>query len=119
MIFEKSCSFVWWVEENVLNLQPNVMNSQSRILKLVYMEIAINRKVYQQAQMYAQGQGLNLGSVIENFLVQLISRNKNSVEKETVTPDAVMSLLGAGDSVSTDDLNGREAYYHYLEEKHR
>ena len=68
--------------------------------------------------MYAQGQGLNLGSVIENFLVQLISRNKNSVEKETVTPDAVMSLLGAGDSVSTDDLNGCEAYYHYLEEKH-
>ncbi|MCR5044904.1 MAG: DUF6364 family protein [Bacteroidaceae bacterium] len=81
------------------------------------MEIAINRKVYQQAQMYAQGQGLNLGSVIENFLVQLIS--KNSVKKETVTPDAVMSLLGAGDSVATDDLNGREAYYHYLEEKHR
>ena len=36
-----------------------------------------------------------------------------------MAPDAVMSLLGAGDSVATDDLNGREAYYQYLEEKHR
>ena len=81
------------------------------------MEIAINRNIYQQAQAYAQGKGLNLGSVIENFLVQLISRK--SVEKEMVVPDAVMSLLGAGDSVAADDLNGREAYYQYLEEKHR
>lgn len=81
------------------------------------MEIAINRNIYQQAQAYAQGKGLNLGSVIENFLVQPISRK--SVEKEMVVPDAVMSLLGAGDSVAADDLNGREAYYQYLEEKHR
>ena len=81
------------------------------------MEIAINNNIYQQAQVYAQGQGLNLGSVIENFLVQLIC--KKSEKKEALVPDAVMSLLGAGDSVATDDLNGREAYYQYLEEKHR
>ena len=67
--------------------------------------------------MYAQGQGLNLSSVIENFLVGFIG--KKSAEKETLAPDAVMSLLGAGDSVAEDDLNGREAYYQYLEEKHR
>ena len=81
------------------------------------MEIAINNHIYKQAQVYAQGQGLNLGSVIENFLVRFIS--KKTAEKETMAPDAVMSLLGAGDSVATDDLNGREAYYQYLEEKHR
>lgn len=81
------------------------------------MEIAINNNIYQQAQVYAQGQGLNLGSIIENFLVQFI--RKKSVENEALVPDAVMSLLGAGDSVAIDDLNGREAYYQYLEEKHR
>ena len=81
------------------------------------MEIAINRNIYQQAQVYAQGQGLNLGSVIENFLVRFIS--KKSVKTEAIAPDAVMSLLGAGDSVAEDDLNGRDAYYKYLEEKHR
>ena len=81
------------------------------------MEIAINSHIYQQAQVYAQGQGLNLGSVIENFLVGFIS--KKTAEKEALAPDAVMSLLGAGDSVASDDLNGREAYYQYLEEKHR
>ena len=67
--------------------------------------------------MYAQGQGLNLGSVIENFLLRFIS--KTNAEKDAVAPDAVLSLLGAGDSVAEDDLNGREAYYQYLEEKHR
>jgi len=34
-------------------------------------------------------------------------------------PDIVLSLLGAGTSVNEDDLNGREAYHHYLEEKYR
>lgn len=81
------------------------------------MEIAINSHIYHQAQVYAQGQGLNLGSLIENFLVRLVSRKTE--EKEALAPDAVMSLLGAGDSVAKDDLNGREAYYQYLEEKHR
>ena len=82
-----------------------------------HMEIAINSHIYHQAQVYAQGQGLNLGSLIENFLVRLVSRKTE--EKEALAPDAVMSLLGAGDSVANDDLNGREAYYQYLEEKHR
>ena len=101
---------IWWVKKKVLTLQPKIEKDK-------VMEIPINSNIYRQAQVYAQGKGLNLGSVIENFLVQLI--NRKSVEKETVVPDAVMSLLGAGNSVAKDDLNGREAYYQYLEEKHR
>jgi hypothetical protein len=34
-------------------------------------------------------------------------------------PDIVLSLLGAGDPVSDDDLNAREAYYQYLDEKYK
>ena len=36
-----------------------------------------------------------------------------------IVPDVVLSLLGAGESVAKDDLNGRDAYYHYLEEKYK
>ena len=33
--------------------------------------------------------------------------------------DVVLSLLGAGEPVAKDDLNGCDAYYHYLEEKYK
>ena len=34
-------------------------------------------------------------------------------------PDVVLSLLGAGEDVSDDDINARKAYYQYLEEKYK
>ena len=36
------------------------------------MEVIIDSKLYQQALTYAQQQGLNLTSVIENFLVRFV-----------------------------------------------
>ena len=65
------------------------------------MELAINNSIYRQAADYAKQQGLNLTEVIEGFLVR------------------VMSLFGAGESIAEDDLNAREAYYQYLEEKYK
>ena len=79
------------------------------------MEIAINNNLYQQAQIQAQLQGLNLSTIIENFLIHFIGKSKE--EKQEVVPDIVLSLLGAGIPVADDDLNGRKAYYQYLEEK--
>ena len=38
---------------------------------------------------------------------------------EQAVPDVVLSLLGAGEPVSDDDLNAREAYNQYLEEKYK
>lgn len=35
------------------------------------------------------------------------------------TPDIVLSLLGAGDSVADFDLNARDAYQQFLEEKYK
>lgn len=81
------------------------------------MQIAINPNVYIPAQTFAQQQGLNLTSVIENFLIRFVRENKQAVEQPV--PDVVLSLLGAGELVAEDDLNGREAYYQYLEEKHK
>ena len=81
------------------------------------MQIAINPNVYIPAQAFAQRQGLNLTSVIENFLIRFVKENEQ-VDEQPV-PDVVLSLLGAGEPVAEDDLNGREAYYKYLEEKHK
>ena len=81
------------------------------------MNITINSNIYQQAQAYAQQHGLNLSNIIENFLLRIIGQDKANTEQPI--PDVVLSLLGAGESISADDLNGREAYYHYLEEKYQ
>ena len=82
------------------------------------MNVAINSNIYQQASDYAQSQGLNLSDVIENFLVRFIGKSK-ATEIEQQVPDIVLSLLGAGESVAEDDLNAREAYNKYLEEKYQ
>jgi hypothetical protein len=49
--------------------------------------------------------------------VRYIGHNKE-VEEQAV-PDVVLSLLGAGEPVAEDDMNAREAYYQYLEEKYK
>ena len=87
-----------------------------RVCKEVPMQVAIDNDIYQEAQTYAKRQGMDLDVAIETFLVHFIDKNK-SRQKENV-PDVVLSLLGAGEG-SADDLNGREAYYRYLEEKHK
>ena len=81
------------------------------------MEVTINFNVYKKAQNYAQQQGLSLSSIIEDFLVRLISQGQKPYDQ--AVPDVVMSLLGAGLPLPDTDLNGREAYYEHLEEKHQ
>ena len=80
------------------------------------MDVAINTNIYRQASDYASQQGLSLTDVIENYLVRFIARGKVA---EQPVPDIVLSLFGAGESLSDDDLNAREAYYKYLEEKYK
>ena len=82
------------------------------------MDVAINNNIYRQASAYAQQQGLNLTSVIEDFLIRFIKRNKSATTEQSV-PDIVLSLLGAGEPLAEDDLNGREADHLYLEEKYK
>ena len=43
--------------------------------------------------------------------------NKTAAKEEV--PDIVLSLLGAGTPVADDDLNARNAYNEYLEEKYK
>ena len=81
------------------------------------MEVIINNNIFQQASAYAQQKGLNLTEVIEDFLLRFIGHNKAASEQSV--PDVVLSLLGAGTPIADDDLNAREAYNQYLEEKYK
>ncbi|MBR0263561.1 MAG: hypothetical protein IJQ60_06735 [Prevotella sp.] len=81
------------------------------------MEVIINNNIFQQASAYAQQKGLNLTDVIEDFLLRFIGHNKAAAEQPV--PDVVLSLLGAGTPIADDDLNAREAYNQYLEEKYK
>ena len=81
------------------------------------MNIAISNSIYKEASAYAKQQGVNLSTVVENFLMRFVSHSK-SVSKD-ITPDIVLSLLGAGEPIAEDDLNAREAYQQYLEEKYK
>ena len=81
------------------------------------MNIAIDSSIYRQAQIYAQSQRQSLSTIVESYLLRLINKNR-AKEQETV-PDVVLSLLGAGEPVAEDDLNGRQAYSQYMEEKYK
>lgn len=82
------------------------------------MEVTINPNLYGSAQAYAEKRGLNLTMVIEEFLKRFISAKENV--NETDVPDVVLSLLGAaGGQVPQDDLNGRDTYYQFVEERHQ
>ena len=82
------------------------------------MEITINNKIYKQAQEYAQQRGMNLSTIIENYLLRFIGKNDSTPDDETI-PDVVLSLLGAAEATDPDDMNGRASYYKYLEEKYQ
>jgi hypothetical protein len=82
------------------------------------MQVAINPDLYGTAQMYAEKKGLNLTTLIEDFLVRFISTKETSKEEEV--PDVVLSLLGAANGqIANEDLNGRNAYYQHIEEKYQ
>ena len=82
------------------------------------MQVTINPNLYGTAQVYAERKGLNLTAVIEDFLERFIRAEEN-VRSEEV-PDVVLSLLGSAQgTISENDLNGREAYYRYTEEKYK
>lgn len=98
-------------------IRKNIVSLQPKLVKYEIMEVAINRNIYQQAQAYAQQHGINLTAVIENFLMRFIGKDQETINENV--PDVVLSLLGAGEVVDDDDLNGRDAYHKYLEEKHK
>lgn len=88
---------------------------QKRDKAMATTAIRLNKELVDKAQAYATAEGKSLSSIIEDFL----SRFTSSREETEEIPDIVLSLLGAGDPVDDDDINGRKAYYGHLEQKHQ
>ena len=59
------------------------------------MQIAINPNVYIPAQTFAQQQGLNLTSVIENFLIRFVRENKQATGYDClrISCDVVLTYI--------------------------
>lgn len=81
-------------------------------------QIKLDKNVVDKAIAYAHQKGVDLSSLIEDYLNRLMQQAEAEAEEEAI-PDIVLSLLGAGQSVDEEDINGREAYQKYLEEKYR
>ena len=86
------------------------------------MQIAINPNIYGSAQIYAERRGLNLTTMIENFLVQLISSAKEySQERKPrtikITPTVARLKTGHSWNVSDEELD--KIRYDYLMEKYK
>ena len=80
------------------------------------IQVSLNRNIVESATIYARHKGMELSTMIEEYLMRTIPTKK---EEKTEIPDIVLSLLGAGTPVEADDLNGRKAYYSHLEEKYQ
>jgi (2Fe-2S) ferredoxin len=80
------------------------------------IQIKLEKQTFDDATLYARRKGIDLATMIEDYLSRIVRKKKMKSED---IPDIVQSLLGAGEPVADDDLNAREAYYKYLEEKYR
>lgn len=81
--------------------------------------IHLNKEIVDKAQRYAASEGKSLTSIIEDYLARLTFKGKKQDLDLEEVPDIVLSLLGAGAPLDDDDINGRKAYYDYVEKKHK
>ena len=56
--------------------------------------------------------------MIEYYLARLTFKRKKPEPDLEEVPAIILSLLGAGTPLDDDDINGRKAYYAYLEKKY-
>ena len=81
--------------------------------------IHLNKEIVDKAQRYAASERKSLTSIIEDYLARLTFKGKKQDLDLEEVPDIVLSLLGAGAPLDDDDINGRKAYYDYVEKKHK
>lgn len=77
--------------------------------------ISLDKRIVDDARLYAKRQGISLSELIERYLSRIISKDKSATAG---IPDKVLSLLGAGEPVDEDDINGRKAYHGHLKRKY-
>ena len=81
-------------------------------------QISLDKTIVDKASAYAAEKGEKMSINIER-IVQNQIQQKPTQKKDENEPDIVLSLLGAGSPVAENDMNGREAYHQYMEEKYK
>lgn len=86
------------------------------------MQIAINPNIYGSAQIYAERKGLNLTTVIENFLVQFMSSAKEqTIEKKhreiEITPGAAWFEHNKPLNITDEEVD--KIRYEHIMEKYK
>lgn len=86
------------------------------------MQVAINPSIYGSAQMYAARQGLNLTTVIEDFLVRFVQsapavKEESKSKSVTITPLVARLKTGHSWNVPEDELD--KSLHAYLMEKYQ
>ena len=80
--------------------------------------IKINKNIFDESMAIAKQKGVDLSNLVESYLSNLIRRNKDKSKNEDL-PEVISSLIGAGEPLDGDDINGRKAYSKYLTEKYK
>lgn len=83
------------------------------------LQISIDKSVADVAYSYAKEKGESLSSIVEAYLKQIVAHVNATKAHEEEVPSVVLSLLGAGEPIANDDINGREAYAEYINKKHK
>ncbi len=86
------------------------------------MQVAINPRLYDTAQTYAEQQGLDLPKLIEGFLEQFMQSVPKPTESKqassiAITPRVASLITGRSWKISDEELDRMR--YEYLEEKYK
>jgi hypothetical protein len=93
-----------------------IFAANSVLYNMETIQINLNKHIVDQAAQYAHRKGIKLSAMIEEYLLHVTEVDKSGDEP---IPNVILSLLGAGEPVGEDDINARESFYGYLEEKYR
>jgi hypothetical protein len=103
----------------------------------LHLDISLNPALLDTARLQAEQQGVSLSMLMSTILTDYLSKAqmekvllpdkqqklKGSSQKVIIKgveiPDIVLNLLGTGEPVDEDDINGRKEVYTYLEAKHK
>ena len=111
--FRKTCVF----QKKAVSLCEFYVRERNEV-----MQIAINPNIYGSAQIYAERKGLNLTTVIENFLVQFMSSAKEqTIEKKhreiEITPGAAWFEHSKPLNITDEEVD--KIRYEHIMEKYK
>lgn len=81
-----------------------------------HLNLKLDADIIRKAKLYAQDKKQSLSRLVENYLKAMVQENNTEQSKVEITP-FVRSMV-AGNSIPTD-LDYREEYRKYLEEKYK